>query len=433
MNYSPTRIRSVFNEFLGSIKPEDVARSPGDFTRNRLCPLPDTLGVLLSMSGHSLNTEISDFFFYKSKSTPTKSAFSQQRSKLTDDALPNLFRRSNELFPFRKTFKGLHLLAADGSDLNVPSLPGDTSTFMPYNSGKGGYHQMHLHAILDLLEGRYLDATSTTRRDLNENRELCIMVDRNPLKGSCLYIADRGYCSFNTFAHIIKAGQFFLIRANDPSGCNSMLKKVHFPDKDEFDIDHHFIVTRGPIRKSLGPAVYKHLRPNTRFDFIDADDRESLFRIDFRIIKVSIGENRYEYLLTNLPRMKFPRTVIKDLYAIRWGIETSFRKLKYNLALNYFHSKKRTFICQEMFARLTAFNLAVLIIGSIRVPTKNTKYEYVISFADSVTQIRRFLLNSISATKLKNLLLKYLIPIRPGRTSPRNVRSQRLKTLNNRY
>lgn len=433
MSFSPSRIRSVFHEFIHSIKPEDVARSPGNFTRNRLCPLHDTFWFLLSMEGHSLNTEIGNYFFLQNKKTPTKSAISQQRDKLSDDALPELFKRSNNLFPFCKTYKGYHLLAADGSDLNVPALPDDTSSFIPYNSGNGGYYQMHLHAVFDLLEKRYVDATVTPRREINENRELCTMVNRNPLDGSCLYIADRGYCSFNTFAHIIQAGQCFLIRTKDPSSYNSMFKKISLPDSDEFDIDHHFIVSRSSPRKADDPTFHKCLRAKARFDFIDEDDIESCFRIDFRLVKISLGEGKYEYLMTNLPKRKFPISEIRTLYKARWDIETSFRKLKYNLALNYFHSKKRNFIRQEIFARLTAFNLISMLINSIPVPEKETKYRYDISFADSVAHCRRFLLHKISVNALKNLLLSYLIPIRPGRGSPRKVRSQRLKTLNNRY
>ena len=35
----------------------------------------------------------------------------------------------------------------DGSDLNIPSLPGDTEHFIPYNSRNGGYYQAHLDAL----------------------------------------------------------------------------------------------------------------------------------------------------------------------------------------------------------------------------------------------------------------------------------------------
>mgnify|MGYP002626269821 FL=1 len=155
--------------------------------------------------------------------------------------------------------------------------------------------------------------------------------------------------------------------------------------------------------------------------------------MDLRIVKVMTGADSYEYIVTNLPRDRFHAALVKRLYNARWGIESSFKKLKYNLALSYFHSCKREFIDQEIFARLIMYNIISLLIRTVRVRKGDTKYTYNISFADAVANCRRFLLTKMTATKLKYLLLMSLTPIRPGRSSPRKVRSQRLKTLNNRY
>lgn len=45
--------------------------------------------------------------------------------------------------------------------------------------------------------------------------------------------------------------------------------------------------------------------------------------------------------MTNLDRTEFPLEEIKELYNKRWGIETSFRELKYAIGLNALHSKKK--------------------------------------------------------------------------------------------
>ena len=39
------------------------------------------------------------------------------------------------------------------------------------------------------------------------------------------------------------------------------------------------------------------------------------------------------YITTNLPKEDFPVEEIKKVYAMRWGIETSFRELKYAIGL----------------------------------------------------------------------------------------------------
>ncbi len=432
MCLTPAAVKRKTRDLIFSLDPGKAAKKAADFSRNRCCPLPDTILFLLSLAGHSLNTEICDFFLLQGRKPPSASALSQQRDKLRESALPDLFDSFNTLFSFKKTFHGLHLLAADGSDVNIPALKGDTSTFVLDKTAQKGHHQMHLDALYDLLEKRYVDARISPRAKLNENKALCEMVDQYALNGPCLFIADRGYPTFNTLAHIQNAGQFFLIRAKTPFSKSSPLKGIGFPEKDEFEIDHHYILRRRRVKKTEDRSIYKNLRNDRPFDYIDIKDRTTEYRIDFRIIKVRIKEDLYEYLLTNLPQKAFPVRILKELYRMRWEIETSFRRLKYNIGLNFFHSKKRSFIKQEIFARLIMHNFVSLIIGCIQVPKKDRKYTYAVSFSDAVAHCKRFLFMKISSVILKNLLLKHLTPIRPGRSVPRKVRSQRVQALNNR-
>lgn len=49
------------------------------------------------------------------------------------------------------------------------------------------------------------------------------------------------------------------------------------------------------------------------------------------------------------------------MYAMRWGIETSFRELKYSVTLLHLHSKKVDFIYQEVFAKLIMYNFYQMI------------------------------------------------------------------------
>lgn len=384
------------------------------------------------MAGHSLRKELDDYFLSNSRSLPSVSAFVQQRAKLSPDAFPRIFRCFNNRLPFTQTYRGLHLIACDGTDLNIPSIPGDKDSFIPYNSKNGGYFQMHLTALFDLLEKRYLDAEVSPRRKMGENPALCCMVDRNIFKGRTLYIADRGFNCFNTFAHVINAGQFFLIRIKDLTSRNSFCKGISFPDTEEFDIVHTFILARKTIHDDRINTSYKSLQKHQVFDFIAPDDKRTTFIMRLRIVKVKLGDD-YEYLITNLPEKKYAMSELKYLYNLRWGIETSFRQIKYALALSYFHCKKREFIQQEIFARLIMYNYVSLTIGSVAVNSaKKNKHEYKISFSDSVNLCKRHLLQLITTEKLNALLLQRRSPVRPGRSFPRNIRSQQLKPLNNR-
>ena len=56
-------------------------------------------------------------------------------------------------------------------------------------------------------------------------------------------------------------------------------------------------------------------------------------------------------MVTNLPQGEFPAGMLKGLYAMRWGIETSFRALKYNVGMLCFHSLKKELVLQELFCK----------------------------------------------------------------------------------
>ena len=60
--------------------------------------------------------------------------------------------------------------------------------------------------------------------------------------------------------------------------------------------------------------------------------------------------------------LTFPIGTIKELYRLRWGIETSFRELKYTIGLSCLHGKKTDFllqVLQEVFARLILYTSAI--------------------------------------------------------------------------
>lgn len=56
---------------------------------------------------------------------------------------------------------------------------------------------------------------------------------------------------------------------------------------------------------------------------------------------------------------------------MRWGIETSFRELKYAIGLTGFHARKPDFIKQEIYARLLLYNYCELITTHVIKRMKN--------------------------------------------------------------
>ena len=130
-------------------------------------------------------------------------------------------------------------------------------------------------------------------------------------------------------------------------------------------------------------------------------------------------QKKFKIFLKRLDKEKFNIAELKELYAMRWGIETSFRDLKYSLSLSYFHSKKTEHILQEIFARLTMYNFAELITSHVVIKQKNRKYSYRINFAAAVHICRNFFLKNISPSDIEALLLMHLLPVRQRSANPR--------------
>ena len=410
-----------------------VKNAGRDFSRKRKILFSDLILNIISMENHSLNRELRRFFPSDKKGMPTKSAFIQQRKKLNDNAFPHVLYSLNSIFPFKKKFHGLHLLACDGSDVNIPPKPGDTETYVASNTAGVGYHQMHLNALYDLMEERYLDVVIQKRAEINERSAFVQMVERCSLAGKCLYVADRGYFSLNVLAHIICAEQFFLLRMKDLNAKSSFLKRFPLPSSGEFDQMVSFEVTRkqSKIYKNHPDRFYV-LRKDRPFDLIPADDKTTLFPMSVRIINIELEGGNTEYLLTNLPEDRFDIALLKMIYHMRWGIETAFRYLKYNVALNYFHSCLRGLIIQEFYARLILYNMTMLLISCAKVVQSGQNYRRKVSVSDAVVTCRYFLIQRIKNAEIRELLLKYLTDIRPGRKFPRKVRSKRFEALTNR-
>ncbi|MBR3018070.1 MAG: transposase [Clostridia bacterium] len=129
-------------------------------------------------------------------------------------------------------------------------------------------------------------------------------------------------------------------------------------------------------------------------------------------------QDSYEALITNLPPDDFPPDRLKELYNRRWGIESSFRDLKYSIGLTRFHASKPLFIQQEIWARLISYNFTSAIVSFVHIPDADLKYAYKVNFSAAASICRNFLRSSSTSSPVL-LLARELIPIRPDRSFPR--------------
>lgn len=138
------------------------------------------------------------------------------------------------------------------------------------------------------------------------------------------------------------------------------------------------------------------------------------YDLHFRAVRFAISDGVYETVYTNLNAEDFPPEKIKQFYNLRWGIETSFKELKYAVGLASLHSKKKDFILQEVFARLIQYNYSSIIMHHTSISE-----DLRVNFPVALNICRQFLRELIPADQVLKLIGKHLSPIRPGRQFPR--------------
>lgn len=397
-----------------------------DFTRERKLPLREVISLLLCMEGGSLTGELLRYFGC-SQHTASSSAFIQQRQKINEFAFPSLFDMFVRYTDKGRLYKGYRLLAADGSDIQIPTDSKHTDSYFPGTNGQAPYSLLHLNAVYDLLLHTYIDVDLCGRRDWNEQRALVNMVDRSFVE-KALIIADRGYESYNLMAHIQEKGWKFLIRVKDiySSGIASGLE---LPDSDEFDLHCPVQLTRRKKAETIPLFAdrnhYKWIGTSTPFDYLPTGSHKhdpiAFYDLPFRIVRFKLSDSTYETVITNLDEESFPPEELKHLYGMRWGIETSFRELKYTVGLLHFHAKKVENITQEIFARVILYNFTELITSHVVIQKPNRKYPYKANFSVAVQVCRQFLLGNVSPPDVEATISRNVSVTRTGRSSPRNM------------
>ena len=168
-----------------------------------------------------------------------------------------------------------------------------------------------------------------------------------------------------------------------------------------------------------------HLPSNVNFDYLPAKsnykDPASFYGLSFRIARFQISEDTYETVLTNLDKEQYPLEKLKQLYALRWGIETSFRDLKYTIGMLDFHSKKVMCIQQEIYAHLIMYNFAQMITSHVVIEKKQRKYTYKANFSVASHLCRLFYRGKTTSPDLETIIAKNVIPIRPDRHGERKA------------
>lgn len=394
-----------------------------DFSRKRVLTMETVINLLLSMQGGSLKKEL-----YDAGVSVSASAFVQQRDKIPWTVMEEVFESFNSKCKDMKTYKGYRVLAIDGTTINMARNP-KSDSFVINNSTPKGYNQLHVNPLYDVLNKTYQYCVIQPQPQQDEVGALLFMMKWYEFKEKTLIVADRGYESYNVFAHIQNTPNTdFLIRVKQD---RTAMREIGKLPMTELDTDVSFTITTTQTKEDKENG-YILLQTRKKEDRIYSSktragrwDFPSPYPMKIRVVRFKLDTGEYETLATSLPR-SITLAEIKELYHARWGIETAFRELKYGIGLVNLHGKKDDFVKQEIFSAMIMSNFCSRIVNEVVVRKNDANiHEYRVNMTMAIHICRQFFrTKDADAKKLLQDIARYTEPVRPGRRDERNIKAK---------
>lgn len=398
-----------------------------DFTRNRKQPFSATLLFMLNLLRKSLAIEIDGFVRHLNEKLFsggiahyfTSSAFIQNRQKIKPEVfqylsgviIENFYTTDNSSL---RLFKGFRVLAVDGSRITLPFTSALKERYgVSKNQSQTEVVQARASVLYDVLNNIALDAVLD---NVNQGeRELALRHSAQWKKGD-LIIYDRGYPSYDFIYEHLKFKTNCLIR----------VKKTYNSMVQDF-------VAQG--KKSILTKIY----PNERKSFKDKEyDKNS--SIEVRLLRIELPGGEVEVLMTTLlDSQKYPSKMFKELYFLRWGVETFYDELKNKLKVEHFTGYSETSIQQDFYCAIFISNLQSIIVNDLEdelaIENKRKQLNYKVNTNLSYGFLKNRILELLYKKapiesifhELESLFLKNTVPIRENRSNNRNVGKYRCR------
>ena len=282
-------------------------------------PFASAVSFLLDMRKTTLQTRLNLYFKTSEGGEPiSQQAFSKLRMNFDHSPFEKMVREAVKLeysgeyeLPL---FQGYHVLAVDGSYLQLPRTDELRQEFGVRGGGKatGKQPSAGISVLYDVLHGWPLDPI-ITHTDMNERAEcekhIRFLSNTLPhIANKSILTIDRSYPSLDLFAKLQASELKFVARCSSAS----MLQ-----------------ITGAPIGESV--VSLKN-------------------GLTVRVVKFQLSSGEIEALATNL--FDLPAEQIIELYALRWGVETAYFRLKRELSVEKFSGKTPNAIRQDFWASM---------------------------------------------------------------------------------
>jgi hypothetical protein len=369
------------------------------FTRSRKMSFSDILCFFFDLRRTSLRTRLNLYFKKAGSDMISQQAFSKARNHFDHSPFEKMFRLLVSLEysgeHALETWHGFHLLAVDGSYLQLPKTAEIRQEFGTRGEGRL-CASAGMSVLYDVLHGWPVDC-AITHSDMNERTQMEKHIDylcgQLPHVASrSLVLMDRGYPSADLFARLEGAGVKYLVRCAK----NYSRKTQDAPMGDS------------ALKLSSGLAV--------------------------RVFKFELPSGETETLVTNL--FDVDKDELSGLYAMRWGVESMYYQLKNVVCLESFSGRTANAVRQDFWASIVLMvSIAVFQkeanaqVDKDQSGHKQNKHRYKVRSSDLVVTLRdEFIFEVLREGKtpgdrriqeIIQTLAYSRSPIRPGRSFPR--------------
>ena len=408
-----TSDNDIFNHFRSSDK---------DFTRNRKLPLEKLAFLIARLCKKTLSREIESYFKdIGIEEECSVSAFIQQRKKLAP-AFFNVWnqylcRTWYELNADRiKRFGKYRVVAVDGSNVTLINKEQLTAHFSGQGNGVSTYTIGKTFYYYDVLNELVLFSKIGSYRT-GELTMAYSMTDR--IGEDMLTIYDRNFFNYRMMAlHMLQeVERKFVIRANETT---RIVKAFIASGKTSS------MVQMKPSKKMM-EGMYQSGYKITERDVLNV-----------RFVRVEL-KNSIEVIATNLWEEEYETSIFKDLYFMRWGVETNISSQKNIMQLESFSGLNVRAIEQDFYATIFMTNLQSVLLKpaqeQVDKEPKRRKYPMKINRNKSFAELKMkfiqlfFVDNPLQILeKLYKYFRKELLPIRKGRTYKREIKNNQTKS-----
>lgn len=373
-----------------------------DFTRNRKMGFSRLILFMMNLVRCSTQTALDRFFelIGASDTHMAQQSFSEARQKLRPEACRELFLNTTQCVYANAVdrWHGMVVVAVDGSKIQLPNDKQLLKTF-------GGIGRetdsptAQASIAYDMFNGIVVDA-EIEPLSVSEYELASRHIDRvaeMPGIGKTLFIFDRGYSSSKLMAEAEEKEMKFLVRVRR---------------KFNLELD------------ALGHGIHDFALPCGKS------------QLNVRVIKFALPSGETETLVTNLFDERMGIKAFKQLYFMRWPVETKYGEIKLKLEVENFSGRTEIAIRQDFYITMMLSNVIAVarreaqpIVDRAR-EGKGNKYRYKVNVNHSIGTFKdRFLLvllepnDEMRAMKMEEiirLLCKHMIPERKGRSISRN-------------